>query len=996
MPTNAERTNVLIEASAGTGKTQALAERLIALVKGGLEPHEIVALTFSRAAAGEIFERFVSLLAGRAGDDPSCVVLLRKVIASQHLSQIGTLDSFLMRIARSFPLELGLDGGVEIMDEYRAGQELARTSFSILRRTDAAARRAFTDAFALAMNGEDVRSFVDSYRKFVRSWQSLVRAHPSERAWGDASAIFGETPAWAKTDEKELSRLADRLVGICDSAAWPEFVEWVRGFRGSFDGVKGFAKKFFELDDLLAGASLEVKFNRKTYSFDSEQTKAVRDAMLGVCGYVVARSLGFARGVYRLISEYEKDYDANVRGRGLLVFDDVPRLLSSLPADVRLALEYRLDAKTRAWALDEFQDTSRDQWAALSPLVDEAKMSDGEKSVFVVGDRKQAIYGWRNGDVEIFRGERDSGAYEIKELNETYRSSPAVVEAVNRVFVRGRLREEFPGWEAREHVSANREDMPGFVQAVTAPDRTLEGLFDPVFNALKAVEPVRRSLSAAVLVRSNSTGERIAAYLKLKGLDGVVWEGESAILDTPALQGFVDLVKLADHPGYRQAYSHFASTPLAAALYPDGVPGAEAVSQFAAQAFTAKGLVRTFRDLRSRLPEDPAVAWSEFTEARFTDMLRAAAEFELTLEPGTRLSDFADFLAAKRQRNIAEPGKIKIMTIHRSKGLGFDYVVLPLYEHSALDASTSGAIVADGWVLPDPGAKVAKIVPGIAEARAERQERVEEEALCTYYVAMTRAKHAMTIVCRPPTQSGSTCYMSNFVREALPEPVGDPRWYKKIAGWKRRRAAGKGEQPEPAEAPRQKPARAKRERVRRRLPSLAFRSGMAAGELFADGSARQAALRRGTDVHAQLEAVGWVDPAAPKDELERRILANGWTGAFVKGNDAAALWRERSYERLVGSEWESGQFDRVVFRGEGDSRRAVVYDFKTNRPARGESADAFAARMREAYLGQMTAYRAAIASLAGLPLERVGAELLLVETGASVPVFAAANPSSVL
>ena len=134
------KANVLIAASAGTGKTQALAERLIALVKGGLEPHEIVALTFSRAAAGEIFERFVSLLAERAKGDPSCAALLRKVIATQHLSQIGTLDSFLMRIVRSFPLELGLDGGVEIMDDYRAGQELARTSFSILRRTDASAR----------------------------------------------------------------------------------------------------------------------------------------------------------------------------------------------------------------------------------------------------------------------------------------------------------------------------------------------------------------------------------------------------------------------------------------------------------------------------------------------------------------------------------------------------------------------------------------------------------------------------------------------------------------------------------------------------------------------------------------------------------------------------------------------------------------------------------------------------------------------------------------
>ena len=88
----AEKANVLIEASAGTGKTQALAERLIELVKGRVQPQEIVALTFSRAAAGEIFERFVTLLAARAKDDPACAGLLRKVVETQHLSQIGTLS----------------------------------------------------------------------------------------------------------------------------------------------------------------------------------------------------------------------------------------------------------------------------------------------------------------------------------------------------------------------------------------------------------------------------------------------------------------------------------------------------------------------------------------------------------------------------------------------------------------------------------------------------------------------------------------------------------------------------------------------------------------------------------------------------------------------------------------------------------------------------------------------------------------------------------------
>ena len=966
--------NMLIEASAGTGKTQALAERLIALVKGGLEPHEIVALTFSRAAAGEIFERFVSLLAERAKDDPSCATLLRKVIATQHLSQVGTLDSFLMRIVRSFPLELGLEGRVEIMDDYRAGQELARTSFAILRRTDASARRAFTDAFSLAMNGEDVRSFVDSYHAFVRKWQALVRAHPDKRAWGDATAIWGESPGWAATTEEDLSRLADGIAGICAGDKWTEFVEWVRGFRGSFDGIKGFAKKFFELDDLLSGATVDVTFNRRDYSFGGAQAKAVRDALLGVCGFVVRRRLEFARGVHRLITEFEKDYSEKVRGRGLLVFDDVPRLVAGLPENVRLALEYRLDAKIRAWALDEFQDTSRDQWAALGGLVEEAKQSNGEKSVFIVGDTKQAIYGWRNGDVGIFRREKDGKAYDLGELNKTYRSSPAVVEAVNRIFVRGRLRGEFPGWEATEHISA-KPKMPGFVHAVEATSSSFDDYLEPVFNALRAVDPMKRAISAAVLVRSNATGEKLAAYLKAKGMDGVVWEGESAILDTPALQGFVDLVKLADHPGYTQAYRHFASTPLAAALYPDGVPVADAVSQFAAQSFTAKGIVRTFRELRAHLPEDPAEAWSAFTEERFTDMLRAAAEFELGLEPGTRLSDFADYLAAKKKRNIAEPGKVKIMTIHRSKGLGFDYVVLPLYEPDALDASADGALVADGWVLPDPGTKVTKIVPGLSAARAARQERVEEEALCTYYVAMTRAKNAMTVICRPPAKGGTSRYISDFVREALPSPIGDPKWYGSFGVAKKDSSV--------ADAP-CTPVRAKRASVRRRLPSLAFRSGMSAGDLFADGSSRQAAQRRGTDIHAQFEAIEWIDPAAPRSDIERQILANGWTDAFVKGTDATALWRERSYERLVGTEWESGQFDRVVFRGDGDARRATIYDFKTNSLRRGETKEEFAERMGTAYAGQMAAYRAAVASLAGLPAERIRTVLLLVATGEAI------------
>ena len=967
--------NLLIEASAGTGKTHALATRLIELLRLGVEPREIVALTFSRAAAGEIFERFVSMLAEGAATSAEDAKLLRKVVSTQHLSQIGTLDSFLMRVVRSFPLELGLDGELEIMDDYRAGCERAKTSFAILRRTDGKTKRAFAEAFALAMNREDVRSFVDSYREFIRNWHELVLSHPAATAWGDPSAIWRDPPPGVFATDADLAAAADRIAAASSDARVAEFAEWVRSFRGAFTGVKGLAKKILEVESIFGLDSISVTFSKKEYLFTGRLADAVKDALHAVYGYVLRQKFELAKGVYTLISSYEAEYAKKVRGKGRLVFADVPRLIARLGEAERLALEYRMDAKIGAWALDEFQDTSREQWKALSPLIEEAKQSDGEKSLFVVGDRKQAIYGWRNGDVGIFTRERESGAYKTGELKKTYRSGPAVVKAVNMLFVDGPLKSEFPTWEAPVHETAKPE-LGGFVQTVAAGGTRKEDFIEPVYNALSAVDPVARGISAAVLVRSNDFGEMLVANLKAKGLKGIVWEGESAILDTPALRGFLDLVALADHPGDVQSYRHFATTPLAAAKFPGGVPPAQEVSAWAALEFTARGLVRTFRELRALLPEKPEAAWSEFTEVRFTDMLRAAAEFELSMEPGVRLSDFEDFIAAKKKRNLAEPGKVKVMTIHRSKGLGFDYVVLPLYEHRALNAEPGGPLVSDDWVLPDPGPRVVKAVDGLSDAHRLRRDREEQEALCAYYVAMTRAKRAMTIVVQPPpkTDTGSR-RMSDFVRMSLPAEIGDREWHLKFVPEK-----------DDARAEREMPApkRGPRNQVSRRLPSQAFHTGMSAGALFLSDGSRKAAMERGTAVHAALEGIEWIDPSAPRDDLERRILATEMAAAFTRPADLAGLWRERSFEIVSGGRWTSGQFDRVVFTGSGEGRKAAIYDFKTNRKMRGESDEEFASRMRAAYAGQMAAYREAVHSLTGIAPENITAALLLVENGSVV------------
>ncbi|MBR2940318.1 MAG: UvrD-helicase domain-containing protein [Kiritimatiellae bacterium] len=946
--------NILIEASAGTGKTQALAERLIELIRGGVKPQEIVALTFSRAAAGEIFERFVTLLAEKIEKGEVDATRLREVIATQHLSQIGTLDSFLMRIVRSFPLELGLQGQLTMMNEYEASSARARVSFGILRRTDAALKRAFNEAFALAMNRENVRSFTDTYRKFITAWHERYLSMPDEGAWRRFGKFgrFGEFGRFTRPEGTP--------------AELEDFYAWVEGFRGSFTGVKGLAKKFLDLgDDLYVGSTVEVDFNRRHRVFGGEDAKNIRAAIDFVYGYVVRMKTEMAKGIYTLVSSFEGEYAKSVRRAGRLVFADVPRLILGLGEDARLALEYRMDSKIRAWALDEFQDTSREQWSALGGLIEEAKQSDGEKSVFVVGDRKQAIYGWRNGDVRIFTRERESGAYRTAELKKSWRYGEPLVKAINAVFVDGRLRDEFPAWESPRHETAKPE-LGGFVQTVESSGPKMENFVEPIYNALKAVDPVKRGISAAVLVRTNTFGEYLAAKLKRRGLEGVVWEGESGILDTPALLAFVDTLYLADHPGDRRAYEHFRRSPLAKAKYGERIPEAAEISGEFALAFATKGLVRTFRELRACLPEDPAEAWSAFTEDRFTDMLRAAAEFELTLEPGVRLADFVSFLAAKKKRTVAEPGKIRILTIHRSKGLGFDYVVLPLYEHDALDAEPEGPLVGEDWILPDPGARVTAVRPEFRSAARARKDRAEQEALCAYYVAMTRAKRAMTIILHPAAKTTTSLRFSQFVREAIPGPIGDPAWHlsegKRSSDRLSENGASAFEQADRSPLPH---VRAARRRVARRLPSLGFHDGQSAGELFAPSTVRSAAIERGVAAHAEYEKIEWIE--SPKDDFER---------ALAKPEGLTALWREKAFEVFADGAWVSGRFDRVVFA----NGRATVLDFKTNAIRRGESAADFEVRMRETYAGQMRAYRAAVCALTGLPEDHVESRLLLVRT----------------
>src|SRR5690606_10771752 len=127
----------MILASAGSGKTYALTNRFVQLLARGAPPERIVALTFTRKAAGEFFDEILNKLARAASDAKEATKtaaeigepqlgraeflgMLRAMVGAMHRLSLGTLDSFFARVVRAFPLELGLGGDFEILQEHGA------------------------------------------------------------------------------------------------------------------------------------------------------------------------------------------------------------------------------------------------------------------------------------------------------------------------------------------------------------------------------------------------------------------------------------------------------------------------------------------------------------------------------------------------------------------------------------------------------------------------------------------------------------------------------------------------------------------------------------------------------------------------------------------------------------------------------------------------------------------------------------------------------------
>ena len=1029
----------MILASAGSGKTYALTNRFVRLLAHGAAPERIVALTFTRKAAGEFFDEILKKLASAATDAHKAeklaaeigaptlgaadfLRLLRVVVTAMPRLNLGTLDGFFARVVQNFPLELGLDGAFQILEATAAARErrrVLRQMFTAAGEPDAA-QREFIEAFKRATFGVEEKRLSRVLDQFLDEHGENYLAASAAAQWGESGRIWPEGCAWlAAVDGREAAAQALR-------AAWAT-EPWNEKQRARVENF------FAALEEWSPGAGLpkpleyllkntwaawpaleEVTIDWKKVALTEEARVALRGVVAGIAGAELMRRLEMTRGIFAVLRSYEMTYDALVRRAGRLTFADVLRrllpgagaptlaqegdLLGREAEEARLLIDWRLDAKFDHWLLDEFQDTSYEQWSVLRNLIDEAVQdAEGRRSLFYVGDVKQAIYAWRGGDPRLFReifnhyNESAPGKIVEGRLDVSWRSAPAVIAMVNAVFGAAEVvRASVPAaaaadWnrEWRAHASADAA-AAGFAELRHAPDEA--GRFAETLKILREVEPARRGLSVAVLVLQNKTAAALAEYLRREGGVAALAESDLRVAtDNPLTGALLALLRAAAFPGDTLAREHVRMSPLEPWLEAEGLVGSDALTLRVLAEVQALGFAGTLEGWLRRL--EPALRHDEFSRERGRLLVAAAERFD---EGGSRdVAEFLEFAEGHTVREADTLGVVRVMTVHKAKGLGFDLVILPDLEGETLASRRDGLAVQRAedrsveWVLDLPNQIFAEQEPVLAAHVAAAKSEAAYEKLCLLYVAMTRAKRAMILVTEPTKQTSKSQNFTRLLHDALGETwsSGEARWFDEIKFKEPKRVA---ENDVSWAVPSAWVRRAARRPAR--TPSALKHSGVSGSLVFA--LKRNEGADFGTAVHERFAEVEWLEGTGA---LER--WSASWREKWGAENEAVAealaclsapalasvwakptcgrgeVWRERAFEMVLDRAWVTGVFDRVVVERDaaGAATRAVVIDYKTDRV--GTAAELAAAVARHA--GQLNLYRRVVAVLAEVPVGRV-------------------------
>lgn len=727
-----------LKASAGSGKTFALSVRFLALLFKGANPSEILTLTFTKKATAEMKERILDYLKilqkeNLENEKEKSQNILKELEEKYHLNpdlvrnsapkiyqrflnaeiRISTIDAFFQSILRKFCWFVGLSANFEVNEDTKAHQQQLNEGFlSALNNEQLEELSAFI-VQCLSHESYTSDSILERLR-FLKNKLYLFDPNKKEPAFDEKGFLEKLRSLNQQIQSIETASNRAKTAIKCDS------------FRGFLNSSLTWLEKKSEYQSFK-------KLKSEIPTLESECEEIENDLKR----YYEAKETAIFKKFPKFIQLYDNatskiqalDFDA--------IKDKVHVLLNGyeeMPAEF---FYFRLDSKIAHILIDEFQDTSLNDYKILAPFIDEIKAGIGQakwhRSVFFVGDVKQSIYAFRGSFSSLFESVAKDFYHDNLQFN--HRSAPLIINYVNTIFKKAYqnsptayLEQKYP------KASSNKHATDGYVKVSLVADRRellLEQILQEAKNLLEhRIEPK----DITILCATNDDALEIKNYLQ-ENLSAIHPSTESSA----NLSQFVEskIIKnalkyaLAEEP-YKPFYKH-SVLKLAGYLHDDAIA------------------------LAGFNPKKESVASFVWKVMEQFELYGEPAQICLELAVGCKDADgFLEKLEAKAIASFNAKGA-QIMTIHKSKGMQFPYVIVcerlgkPNSSHSnQLLEEYDGAELLRLYYRMKNREMVDK---DYARALDKEEAAKDYEETNVYYVAFTRAELGLIVVAKDKKES---------------------------------------------------------------------------------------------------------------------------------------------------------------------------------------------------------------------------------------------------
>ncbi|GAA7802913.1 RecB-like helicase [Helicobacter pylori] len=733
-----KRQCMALKASAGSGKTFALSVRFLALLFKGANPSEILTLTFTKKATAEMKERILDYLKilqkeNLENEKEKSQNILKELEEKYHLNpdlvrnsaqkiyqrflnaeiRISTIDAFFQSILRKFCWFVGLSANFEVNEDTKAHQQQLNEGFLSALNSEQLEELSVFIAQCLSYDNYTSDSILERLR-FLKNKLYLFDPNKKEPAFDEEGFL------------EKLRSLNQQIQSIETASDTAKTAIKCDDFRGFLNSSLTWLEKKSEYRYFK-------KLKSEIPTLESECEEIENDLKR----YYEAKETAIFKKFPKFIQLYDNatskiqalDFDA--------IKDKVHVLLNGyeeMPAEF---FYFRLDSKIAHILIDEFQDTSLNDYKILAPFIDEIKAGIGQakwhRSVFFVGDVKQSIYAFRGSFSSLFESVSKDFYHDNLQFN--HRSAPLIINYVNTIFKKAYqnspttyLEQKYPKTSPNKHVT------DGYVKvSLVADEREL--LLDQVLQeAQNLLEHRIDPKDITILCATNDDALEIKNYLQER-LSAIRPSTESSarlsqFVESKIIKNALEYA-LAEEP-YKPFYKH-SVLKLAGYLHDDAIV------------------------LPSFNPKKESVAGFVWKVMELFELYGECAQICLELAVGCEdANDFLEKLEAKSIASFNAKGA-QIMTIHKSKGMQFPYVIVcerlgkPNSSHSnQLLEEYNGAELTRLYYRMKNREVVDK---DYARALDKEEAAKDYEEINVYYVAFTRAELGLIVVAKDKKES---------------------------------------------------------------------------------------------------------------------------------------------------------------------------------------------------------------------------------------------------